>query len=107
MQISQSLLYKFFIVFLRLYSNVEVNFDFGDTSRDNHCYIYNPNATINGCFYGTVHGFAGSTAEAFAKENGYNFVNMGSDYSAELGDIESAVDHILELDNALLGGDAL
>ena len=60
-----------------------------------------------------VYGYAGSEAERYAinenwlKEYANPFVNMGSDYSAELGDIESALDHILELDNALLGGDAL
>lgn len=78
-------------------------------------YVYNPKATMK-CDLNqggeefastTIYGYAGSTAEAFAKENGYTFVNMGSDYSAELGDIESAVDHILELDNSLLGGGAL
>lgn len=78
-------------------------------------YVYNPQATMN-CELNqsgeestntTIYGYAGSTAETFAKENGYTFVNMGSDYSAELGDIESAVDHILELDNSLLGGGAL
>ena len=60
-----------------------------------------------------VYGYAGSEAERYAinenwlKEYANPFVNMGSDYSAELGEIKSAVDHILELDNALLGGDAL
>jgi rRNA-processing protein FCF1 len=82
---------------------------------DGNLYVYNPQATMN-CELNqsgeestntTIYGYAGSTAEAFAKENGHTFVNMGSDYSAEFGDIESAVDHILELDNSLLGGDAL
>ena len=78
-------------------------------------YVYNPEFDFSGFeigigqneAIGTIYGYAGSTAEAFAKENGYTFVNMGSDYSATLGDIESAVDHILELDNSLLGGGAL
>lgn len=60
-----------------------------------------------------VYGYAGSEAERYAineswlKEYTNPFVNIGSDYSVELGEIKSAVDHILELDNALLGGDAL
>lgn len=82
---------------------------------DGNLYVYNPQATMS-CELNqgggestdtTIYGYAGSTAEAFAKENGHIFVNMGSDYSTELGDIEIAVDHILELDNSLLGGDAL
>lgn len=35
-----------------------------------------------------------------------NYVNKIS-FEESIGDIESALDHILELDNALLGGDAL
>lgn len=35
-----------------------------------------------------------------------NYVDKIS-FEESIGDIESAVDHILELDNALLGGDAL
>ena len=54
-----------------------------------------------------IEGYAGSDAEKYCEKYGNDFINIGSDYSAELGDIESAVDHILELDNALLGGDAL
>ena len=61
---------------------------------------------VNPSFF-TIYGYSGSDAEYYARRNYINFVNIGSDYSAELGDIESAVDHILELDNALLGGDAL
>jgi hypothetical protein len=71
-------------------------------------YVYNSHAEVHGIHdILTLYGYAGSTAEAFAKENGYTFVNVGSDYSAEFGDIESAVDHILELDNSLLGGGVL
>lgn len=78
-------------------------------------YVYNPqtmmscdlNQSGEGSTDITIYGYAGSTAEAFAKENGHIFVNMGSDYSSQLGDIESAVNHILELDNSLLGGGAL
>lgn len=54
-----------------------------------------------------IEGYAGSDAEKYCEKYGNEFINIGSDYSEQLGDIESAVDHILELDNSLLGGDAL
>lgn len=56
-------------------------------------YVYNPKATIY-CNIEfdeeidkkqiKIHGYAGSTAEKYAKENGYTFVNMGSDYTDEI-----------------------
>lgn len=54
-------------------------------------------------------GFAGSVAEQYAKnENGLKeyankFLNVGSDYSKEIGDIESALDSIISIQNHLLG----
>jgi hypothetical protein len=61
------------------YSIKEIDFVLGDKVIDSYCYIYNPNAKISGFFGGTICGYAGSTAEEYAKENGYPFVNIGSD----------------------------
>lgn len=66
-------------------------------------YVYNPNFdfsdfTINAAGRdntdsGVIHGYAGSTAEAFAKEHGYTFKNLGSTGGgADLDTIKQYVD---------------
>ena len=82
-------------------------------------YVYNPNFdfsdfTINvveldNTDSGVLHGYAGSTAEAFAKEHGYTFKNLGSSGGgggADVSGIEEALDRIIAIQNELLGGDA-
>ena len=79
-------------------------------------YVYNPNFdfsdfTINAVGSdntdsGVIHGYAGSTAEAFAKEHGYTFKNLGSSGGGDVSGIEEALDRIIAIQNELLGGDA-
>jgi hypothetical protein len=84
-------------------------------------YVYNPDFDFKDFEIGRVdeidtngiiHGYAGSTAEEFAKVNNIKFVNIGSDYSAELkglstsiGNIDEALDGIIAIQNELIGGD--
>lgn len=97
-------------------NNVD-KFSFWSAERLNcHLYVYNPDFDFSDFETGVVsedggdgviHGYAGSTAEAFAKDNGYTFVNLGSSGGgAEIGDIEEALDRIIAIQNELLGGDA-
>lgn len=98
-------------------NNVD-KFSFWSADRLNcHLYVYNPDfdfsnfktgANNNIEQNGVIHGYAGSTAEAFAKEHGYTFKNLGSSGGggAEIGDIEEALDRIIAIQNELLGGDA-
>ncbi len=64
-------------------------------------YIYNPKATIN-CSLGTVdsedvtiYGYAGSTAEKFANDNRFMFINIGSDCAPFLNNSTSTETTIL------------
>lgn len=85
-------------------------------SFNGHLYVYNPDFDFSDFAIGlatqdvgtgVIHGYAGSTAEAFAKEHGYTFKNLGSaGGGAEIGDIEEALDRIIAIQNELLGGDA-
>lgn len=59
-------------------------------------------------FSGTViEGYAGSDAEKYCEKYGNDFINIGSDYSERLGDIETALDSILTIQNELIGGDSV
>ncbi len=55
-----------------------------------------------------IYGFAGSEAERYAKNENWlkayenEFINTGSDYSKQIGDIETAVDSIIAIQNSLL-----
>lgn len=55
-----------------------------------------------------IFGFAGSEAEIYAKSENFlkeymnKFVNVGSDYSKEIGDIEMALDSIIAMQNHLM-----
>ena len=58
-----------------------------------------------------IYGFAGSEAERYAKNANWlknyenEFVNIGSDYSNQIGDMETALNSIIEIQNRLIGGE--
>lgn len=75
--------------------NIRVKINFG-YCFDANLYVYNPffnfsNVSVgdygaeNG---GTIYSYAGSTAEAFAKEHNIHFVNIGSDCSIPIHNLE-------------------
>jgi hypothetical protein len=93
-------------------NNVD-KFSFWSADRLNcHLYVYNPDfdfsdfetgvvSEIGGD--GVIHGYAGSTAEAFAKDNGYTFVNLGS--SGGGADMETIKQYVDEQIGLALEGD--
>lgn len=77
-----------------------------------HLYVYNPDFDFSDFEIGmatqdvgtgVIHGYAGSTAEAFAKEHGYTFKNLGS--SGGGADMETIKQYVDEQIGEALEGD--
>lgn len=54
-------------------------------------------------FYGTIHGYAGSTAESYAKENGYSFKPLGTAKGDVNGDGSVDLKDVTYMRRALVG----